>query len=160
MERTRVSILTTSLIAARSACKRDVRSPKTALPITLTISSAVVACLGWLFCSTAAFAQPERTSERFVDVRNPEQVPTARYGRGEAVDLSLIVEEWRDRYPATPVFVCTCRNQACGDATVWPFREYSLYQPFVALGDANATRNEATGFKCFDIETGRFPQQG
>ena len=29
--------------------------------------------------------------------RNPDQVPTARYARGEDVDLSLIVEEWRDR---------------------------------------------------------------
>ena len=115
--------------------------------------------LGALLFSTAAMAQPERLTERLVDVRNPDQVPTARYGRGEAVDLSLIVEEWRDRFPAIPVFVCTCRNQACGNESVWPFREFILYQPFVALGDTNAANNEATGFKCFDMETGRAPRR-
>ena len=110
-------------------------------------------------------AQTERTqsdlaqSERFVNVRNPDQVPTARYGRGEAVDLSLIIEEWRDRFPATDVFICTCRNQSCGDSASWPFREFTLYQPFVALGDTNAANNESTGFKCFDIDTGRTPRR-
>ena len=113
---------------------------------------------------TAASAQSGRSAtersvtERFVNVRDPNQVPTARYGRGENVDLSLILEEWRDRFPATPLFVCTCRNQVCGDETVWPFREFSLYQPFVALGARNAANNESSGFKCFDIETGQMPR--
>ncbi|MFK8185643.1 MAG: hypothetical protein AB8B99_19885 [Phormidesmis sp.] len=120
-----------------------------------SIGGAAVAWVGVCLLSAPAIAQ----SERFVDIRDPDQVPTARYGRGEDVDLSLIIEEWRDRYPATPVFVCTCRNQSCGDKEIWPFREYSLYQPFVSLGDANATNSEATGFKCFEIETGRAPRR-
>ena len=121
---------------------------------------ASIACVWPLLCSPAVLAQSGRTaSERFVNVRDPNQVPTARYGRGENVDLSLILEEWRDRFPTTPVFVCTCRNQACGDSRAWPFREFSLYQPFVALGDTNAANNESTGFKCFDIETGRAPRR-
>ena len=90
---------------------------------------------------------------------NPEQVPTARYGRGESVDLSLIVEEWRARYPATPVFACTCMSSACNRTEQWPFREYVRYQPLVALGDFNAASNEAAGFNCFDIETGDRPER-
>ncbi|MEO1633928.1 MAG: hypothetical protein AAFS04_02465 [Cyanobacteria bacterium J06631_9] len=90
--------------------------------------------------------------------RNPDQVPTARYARGEEVDLSLIVEEWRDRYPATPVFACTCTAETCGDAELWPFRTYTLYQPFVALGDFNAAGYERNGFNCFDMETGDRPE--
>ncbi|MGD1865110.1 MAG: hypothetical protein ACFB0D_11190 [Phormidesmis sp.] len=91
--------------------------------------------------------------------RDPQQVPTARYGRGEAVDLSLIVEEWRDRYPAIPVYTCSCTTDACGDDTVWPFRTFTRYQPFVALGAFNATNSEETGFNCFDIETSDRPQE-
>ncbi|MEM6869010.1 MAG: hypothetical protein AAF528_11590 [Cyanobacteria bacterium P01_C01_bin.121] len=89
--------------------------------------------------------------------RDPEQVPTARYGRGEDVDLSLIVEEWRDRYPAIPVYTCSCTAETCGDESVWPFRSFTLYQPFLALGAFNAAKNEDTGFNCFDIETGERP---
>lgn len=89
--------------------------------------------------------------------RDPEQVPTARYGRGEDVDLSLIVEEWRDRYPAIPVYTCSCTAETCGDESVWPFRTFTLYQPFLALGAFNAAKNEDTGFNCFDIETGERP---
>ena len=90
---------------------------------------------------------------------NPEQVPTARYGRGESVDLSLIIEEWRNRYPATPVFACTCMSSACNRTEQWPFREYAQYQPLVALGDFNAASNESAGFNCFDIETGDRPER-
>ncbi|MGC1306861.1 MAG: hypothetical protein WA885_06500 [Phormidesmis sp.] len=105
--------------------------------------------------SLPAMAQAQ--SGQLDPVRNPNQVPTARYGRGEAVDISLIIEEWRDRYPTIPVFACVCDAGTCGDADQWPFREYSRYQPFVALGDANAANNETNGFNCFDIETGDRP---
>jgi hypothetical protein len=89
--------------------------------------------------------------------RNAEQVPTARYGRGEAIDLSLIIDEWRDRYPTIPVFVCTCNDNTCGDSAVWPFRTFTRYQPIVALGDVNAARNEEKGFDCFDMVSGDRP---
>lgn len=88
---------------------------------------------------------------------NPQQVPTARYGRGEPVDLSLIVEEWRDRYPDIPVFVCSCNAETCGNAAVWPYRQFTQYQPTLALGPGNATNRQATGFNCFDMETGDAP---
>ena len=130
--------------------------------IARALGGLTIACISPLLgpFTSAAIAQTRSVeSDRFVDIRNPEQVPTARYGRGESVDLSLIIEEWRDRFPATPVFVCTCRNLACGDTSVWPFREFELYQPFVALGATNAIQNESTGFKCFDIETGRTPRR-
>ena len=95
---------------------------------------------------------------RFRTVRDPAQVPTARYARGEDVDLSLIIDEWRDLFPAAPIFACICTATTCGDAEIWPFREFSLYQPFVALGSANAANNEANGFNCFDMETGERPE--
>ncbi|MEM9089332.1 MAG: hypothetical protein AAGC93_11380 [Cyanobacteria bacterium P01_F01_bin.53] len=106
------------------------------------------------FFSPAAEAQPRS----FSNVINPEQVPTARYGRGEAVDLALIIDEWRDRYPSISVFACSCNAETCGDKSVWPFRAYTRYQPFVALGDFNATNTVATGFNCFDMETGEPPE--
>lgn len=104
--------------------------------------------------SQSAWAQPARLSP----ARDPNQVPSARYARGEDVDLSLIVEEWRDRYPATPIFACTCSAQTCGDAELWPFRTFTLYQPFIALGEFNAVNNEENGFNCFDMETGARPR--
>jgi len=101
---------------------------------------------------------PVMVAQRVGDIPgDPEQVPTARYARGESVDLSLIVEEWRGRYPATPVFACTCSSAICGDEAVWPFRTFTLYQPFLALGAFNAAKTEETGFNCFDMETGDRP---
>lgn len=107
--------------------------------------------------SSMTVALPALAQATRLPARDPEQVPTARYGRGEAVDLSLIVEEWRDRYPAIAVYTCSCNAETCGDETVWPFRSFSRYQPFLALGAANATNNEAAGFNCFDIENGERP---
>ena len=101
----------------------------------------------------AALAQAIRPNAAI----NPQQVPTARYARGESVDVSLIVEEWRDRYPDIPIFVCSCNAETCGDKAMWPYREFTQYQPFVALGPNNAARNQTTGFNCFDMETGEQP---
>ncbi|MGD1900581.1 MAG: hypothetical protein ACFB16_27040 [Phormidesmis sp.] len=115
--------------------------------------------LGFLFLGLPSQVQaqepPQRT--RLTPARNPEQVPTARYGRGEAVDLSLIVEEWRDRYPAIAIYACSCRADTCGDTSIWPYRAFSQYQSFVALGAQNAASNEENGFNCFDMESGERP---
>lgn len=121
----------------------------------LTVTTAVSVSIGAFFPSalSRAYAQPSNASNAI----NPEQVPTARYGRGEAVDLALIIDEWRDRYPSLPVFTCTCNAATCGDISIWPFREYERYEPFVALGAFNAATNEANGFNCFDMETGIRP---
>ncbi len=122
--------------------------------LATVVAIAGVASLECLLAPSVA-AQNRRPSR----VINPQEVPTARYGRGEAVDLSLIVEEWRSRYPATPVFACTCMSSACNRTEQWPFRAYALYQPLVALGDINAASNESAGFNCFDIETGDRPER-
>ena len=117
------------------------------------ISRVLATSLGITGCfAVAAIAQPTR-----LPTGDPQQVPTARYGRGESVDLSLIVEEWRDRYPAIPIYACNCDDDSCGDDSVWPFREFSRYQSFVALGATNASDSEETGFNCFDMETGERP---
>lgn len=121
---------------------------------SLLIASAILAAGGLGAIAPAARSQPLGQLD---SVRDAQQVPTARYGRGEAVDLSLIVEEWRDRYPAIPVFVCSCNANTCSNPAVWPFRSYSRYQPFVALGKNNAASSESTGFNCFNMETGDSP---
>lgn len=118
------------------------------------MASAILAAGGLSAIAPMARSQP---SGQLDIVRNAQQVPTARYGRGEAVDLSLIVEEWRDRYPTIPIFVCSCNAATCGNPAVWPFRSYSRYQPFVALGKPNAASSETTGFNCFNMETGDSP---
>ncbi len=130
------------------------RAEKQAKRLSMLIASVILAAGGSGMTSLAAGAQP---SPRLGTVRDPQQVPTARYGRGEDVDLSLIVEEWRDRYPTIPIFVCACNAGTCGNTAVWPFRSYSRYQPFVALGKANAANNESTGFNCFNMESGDRP---
>jgi len=127
------------------------------MPIALLVPLGIIGGLvsGIFGITPSTHAQP---SGRLNPVRDPNQVPTARYGRGEAVDLSLIVEEWRDRYPTIPIFVCSCNAETCGDTDRWPFRAYVRYQPLVALGDFNAAHNEDTGFNCFEMETGRRPE--
>ena len=117
-------------------------------------------CLG-----LPALAEPARReiaqdldpNPSFRNARDPNQVPTARYARGENVDLALIIEEWRDLFPQTPIYACACLEQTCGTSTVWPFRRFARYQPLVALGPTNAASNERRGFNCFDIETGENP---
>lgn len=105
----------------------------------------------------SAIAQEVDPNPSFRNARGPEQVPTARYARGEGVDLALIIEEWRDRFPQTPVYACVCLEETCGSSAIWPFKPFTRYQPFVALGPTNAATNERTGFNCFDIETGADP---
>lgn len=112
----------------------------------------------WGSClSLSAIAQDLDPNPRFRNARDPSQVPTARYARGEDVDLALIIEEWRDRYPQTPIYACACLAETCGSTTVWPFRRFPRYQPAVVLGPTNAASNERRGFNCFDIETGEDP---
>ena len=117
--------------------------------------SASLEAVGVIFTESEMRSVKAQTTR--LPARDPEQVPTARYGRGEDVDLSLIVEEWRDRYPAIPVSTCRCTAETCGDESAWPFRTFTLYQSFLALGEFNAAKNEDTGFNCFDIETGERP---
>lgn len=123
-----------------------------------TIGLINLGIAGSLLFSPHALAQRLDPDPSFRNVRDPAQVPTARYARGEDVDLALIIGEWRDRFPQTPVFACTCLKETCGSSAIWPFREYTRYQPFVALGPTNAVINETRGFNCFDIDTGEDPQ--
>ncbi len=80
--------------------------------------------------------------------------PTARYAVGEDVDLSLIIAEWKDRFPDIPVFACACNADLCDSTERWPFRTYERYQLTVSLGPFNGAYTESLGFNCFDIETG------
>ena len=114
--------------------------------------------VGSFLFSPGAIAQQLDPDPSFRNVRDPAQVPTARYARGEDVDLALIIGEWRDRFPQTPIFACACQEETCGSSAIWPFRQYTRYQPFIALGPTNAATNERRGFNCFDIDTGEDPQ--
>jgi len=86
-----------------------------------------------------------------------QQAPTARYAQGEAVDLALIIEEWKQKHPEIPVFACVCDQSRCDHTPRWPFREFNRYQFTVALGPFNANYSESRGFNCFDIQTGQAP---
>ena len=119
----------------------------------VTGAAIALSVLGGFWSVTSPQALAQRNS-----ALDPQQVPTARYARGEDVDLSLIVEEWRARYPETPVFACTCTTETCGNAEQWPFRTFTLYQPFVALGNFNAANYQSSGFNCFDMESGDRPE--
>lgn len=77
-----------------------------------------------------------------------ELPPTARYARGEEVDLSLIVDEWQRRMPDIPVYACTCTEEVCDTKPRWPLRSYNQNEPLVALGPFNAEYNESKGFAC------------
>lgn len=88
-----------------------------------------------------------------------ELAPTARYARGENVDLAFIIQEWKRKNPKTPVFACICTQAVCDSSKAWPFRKFTKYQFNVALGDFNAANlNQKIGFKCHEIETGRPPK--
>jgi hypothetical protein len=84
---------------------------------------------------------------------------TVRFAKGENVDLSLIIQEWRSKHPDIPIFVCNCKRDICDTNPYWPFRQFRKYQFHVALGSFNANEMQAKGFKCFDIETGAPPEQ-
>jgi hypothetical protein len=115
------------------------------LPVSVSLGTLAVG-LG----AFSSIAQPSGAID-------PTQVPTARYARGEAVDLSLIIDEWRDRYPDIPIFACSCDADTCGGETKWPYRAFARYQPFVALGNFNGASSEDDGFNCFDIDSGNRP---
>ncbi len=142
--------------------KKQVWGMSGLIPLVTLAGGSTLALLGAIALNSplnliGLGAAPAQAQGRFSTAIDPTQVPTARYGRGEAVDLALILDEWRDRYPNIPVFVCSCNADTCGNIAVWPFRSYVRYQPFVALGKANATNTEATGFNCFDMQTGARP---
>ena len=113
--------------------------------------------LGSCVVNSGTLAQNVDPNPNFRNVRDPNQVPTARYARGEDVDLALIIEEWRDRFPQTPVYACACLEATCGSTAIWPFRQFARYQPFVALGPTNAANSESRGFNCFNIDSGESP---
>ena len=77
--------------------------------------------------------------------------PTVRYARGENVDLSEIVSEWRGYYKDVPVYLCVCKEDTCNQTQQWPYREYARYQLGLALGPTNGRIAEDSGANCFDI---------
>jgi hypothetical protein len=117
--------------------------------MTLTKLRSVMAwfSVGWL--TAICFATGAIASE---------PVPTARYARGETVDLALIITEWNGKHPDIPVFSCVCLQPRCDLTASWPFRSFSDYQLTVMLGPFNAADTETQGFNCYDIESGRSPR--
>ena len=89
----------------------------------------------------------------------PTAVPTVRYARGEEVDLSEIVAEWRGYYEDVPVYLCVCQEDTCDQTQQWPYREYSRYQLGVALGPTNGRIAEDSGANCFDIADNSRPSE-
>ena len=93
----------------------------------------------------AGRAQPAETTAP------SEAAPTVRYARGEAVEFSEIVTEWRGYYEDVPVYLCVCQEATCNQTQQWPYREYQRYQLGLALGPTNGRVAEDSGANCFDI---------
>ncbi len=87
----------------------------------------------------------------------PAPAPTVRYARGENVNLSEIVNEWRGYYADVPVYLCVCQAATCDQTQRWPYREFDRYQLSVALGPTSGQLTENTGANCFDIADGSRP---
>ncbi len=102
--------------------------------------------------SVVLFAQPTVAQTKPL-------APTARYARGEEVDLAEIVAEWRGYYEDVPVYQCVCLDGTCSQSEQWPYREFDRYQLSVALGPTNAGVTERAGFNCFDIADGSRPSR-
>ena len=107
-----------------------------------------------LLCSSTVLSLPQVALAQTEPLK-----PTARYARGEDVDLALIIAEWREPYPNLPIFACVCDGSTCNHTERWPFREFNRYQLTVALGAFNAGFTESNGFNCFNIETGQRPDE-
>lgn len=109
--------------------------------LSLVAGSALFA---WPLTSVqSALAQTQSQLER--------AAPTVRYARGENVDLSEIVSEWRGYYKDVPVYLCVCKEDTCNQTQQWPYREYARYQLGLALGPTNGRIAEDSGANCFDI---------
>ncbi len=106
----------------------------------------------------AAQAQAQSTSESATPA-GPPPAPTARYARGENVDLAEIVSEWRGYYADVPVYLCICQDATCDQTRQWPYREFDRYQLTVALGPTGGQLAEDTGANCFDIADGSRPSK-
>ncbi len=118
------------------------------LALPRAVRSLIVgsALLAWPLAATQnAIAQTQPPAQPAPDA------PTARYARGENVDLAEIVSEWRGYYADVPVYLCVCQADTCNQTQQWPYREYARYQLGLALGPTNGRMAEGSGANCFDI---------
>ena len=112
-----------------------------------------------LFATSALFVWPLVSAQGVLaQTQNPSAqgqlkpaAPTVRYARGENVDLSEMVSEWRGYYEDVPVYLCVCQEDTCNQTQQWPYREYARYQLGLALGPTNGRIAEDSGANCFDI---------
>lgn len=120
----------------------------------LRVLKSVLGALGGSLVGIGAIANPSPAAPS----SPPALPPTARYARGEAVDLALIIAEWRQRFPQIPVFTCVCQGASCDHRERWPFRQFGQAQSTVTLGPFNAAYAESQGFGCYDIASGLRPE--
>lgn len=125
-------------------------SPKSRLLRPLIFRSATLS----LVVGSALFIWPLAAAKSVLaQTQNQPKpaAPTVRYARGENVDLSEIVTEWRGYYEDVPVYLCVCQEDTCNQTQQWPYREYARYQLGLALGPTNGRIAEDSGANCFDI---------
>lgn len=131
------------------------RSYKLALALLGSLSLA--AAPGLLIISSARAQSP--VEESATETEAAPAVPTVRYARGENVDLSEIVAEWRGYYEDVPVYQCVCQESVCDQTGQWPYREFDRFELSVALGPTNGKIAEDSGANCFDIADGSRPDE-
>lgn len=79
------------------------------------------------------------------------QPPSRRYETDPDVPIASVLNEWHQKHPEIPLFVCVCILHECDSSDRWPFRRFAFAQVLPALGDANRNDAERQGFGCVMI---------
>ena len=81
----------------------------------------------------------------------PSPSPSRLYQDDPNVPISSVLNEWHQKHPEIPLFVCVCTLHECDSSDRWPFRRFAFAQVLPALGDANRNDAEHQGFGCVVI---------
>lgn len=79
------------------------------------------------------------------------QPPSRLYQDDPNVPIAAVLNEWHQKHPEIPLFVCVCVEHECDSRDRWPFRHFQFSQVLPALGDFNRENAERQGFGCVMI---------
>jgi hypothetical protein len=77
--------------------------------------------------------------------------PSKQYGQGRDIPLVWILDEWHQKHPQIPLYLCVCTKSECDNSSSWPFRRYSLGGVRPVLGPTNRSDAQRIGFSCGEV---------
>ncbi|NEO84770.1 MAG: hypothetical protein F6J87_11025 [Spirulina sp. SIO3F2] len=86
-----------------------------------------------------------------VAIAADHQPPSRRFQDDPTTPIAAILNEWHQKHPEIPLFVCVCKLHECDSSERWPFRRFTFAEVIPALGDANRGDAETQGFGCVII---------